>query len=307
MSFLGLSSSRGGAGPLDYWKQTVPLSELVAATAALLCTVGDVTLVIDNADVVAGIRAGPHHKHKTNVHAWRVFWRTAGDRRLTVHKVKSHLSEEAAAEAGVEPLLWFANASADRLAEHAAQEAQLSQEDVAAVQAADRKATQVLEHLTAVAFHVAQDARRLYGPANRLERAREARDRAEARKGRLETALSNTTHQWCEAKNRCQACFLGPQKGQPREAFLLTACTGRPFQIHDSHSLKRHRGLWFCSVCGGTGSRRFSARGLGGPCHPASTTGRRTLQRLQEGRLPYHVSAWPDEGAEEAFGLELVD
>ncbi len=297
----------GGAGPLDYWKQTVPLSELVAATAALLCTVGDVEFVIDNADVVAGIRAGPYHKHKTNRHAWRVFWHTAGDRRLTAHKVKSHLTEEEATEAGVEPLLWYANASADRLAEQAAQAAQPSQEDAAAVQAADRKAALVLEHLTAVAFHVAQDARHLYGPANRLERAREARERAEARKGRLETALSNTTHQWCGTKSKCLTCFLGPTKDQPKEAFLLTACTGRPHQIHDSHSLKRHRELWFCSVCGCTGSRRLAARGLGGPCHPASDSGRRTLLRLQAGRLPYHVKAWPDEGAEAAFGLELVD
>jgi hypothetical protein len=222
-------------------------------------------------------------------------------------KVKSHQTETEATDAGVEPLHWFANDAADRLAERAAQEAQPSQEDVQAVQAADRKAAAVLQHLTAVAFHVAKDARRLYGPANRLERAREARARAAERRGRLEAALSTTAHQWCETRHRCKACFLGPRRAQPKEDFLSTACTGRPFQIHDSHSLKRHRGLWFCSVCGGTGSRRFSARGLGGPCHPASTTGRRTLQRLQEGRLPYHVSAWPDEGAEEAFGLELVD
>ena len=224
-----------------------------------------------------------------------------------VTKIKSHLTEAEAADGGVDPLHWFANDSADRLAERAAQEAQLSQEDVQAVQAADKKATAVLQHLTAVAFSVAKDARTLYGPANRLERAREARERAAERRGRLEAALSTTAHLWCETRHRCKTCFLGPRRGQPREDFLGTACTGRPYQIHSSHSLKRHRGLWFCAVCGGTGSRRFAARGLGGPCHPASATGRRTLQRLQEGRLPYHVAAWPDEGAEEAFGLELVD
>jgi hypothetical protein len=207
----------------------------------------------------------------------------------------------------VDPLFWFANDTADKLAEHAAQAARPSQEDAAAVQAADRKAHQVLEHLTAVAFHVAQDARNLYGPANRLERAREARERAGAKKGRLEAALSSTTHQWCEAKGRCLTCFLGPSRAQPKADFLLTTCTGRPHQIHDSHSLKRHRGLWFCAVCGCTGASRFAARGLGGPCHPASASGRRTLLRLQAGRLPYHLKAWPDEGAEEAFGLELVD
>ena len=41
-----------GSGPLDYWKQTVPLAELAAVTAVLLTTVGNLTVVIDNASIV---------------------------------------------------------------------------------------------------------------------------------------------------------------------------------------------------------------------------------------------------------------
>ena len=96
---------------------------------------------------------------------------------MTAIKIKSHLDETAALQAGVERLHWRANSLADELAEAAALEAQLPPEAVMAVQAADRKAYLVQEHLLAVAAAVAQDAARLYGPSTRLERAREARAR----------------------------------------------------------------------------------------------------------------------------------
>ena len=48
-----------GRGPLDYWKQTVPLAELAAAQALILCTEGYLTVVVDNASVVKGIQREP--------------------------------------------------------------------------------------------------------------------------------------------------------------------------------------------------------------------------------------------------------
>ena len=71
-----------GSGPLDYWKQLVPLAELAAATAVALCTVGDLTLVIDNASIVRGVRRGPHFKHPSNPQTWKVFWAAVGDRQV---------------------------------------------------------------------------------------------------------------------------------------------------------------------------------------------------------------------------------
>ncbi len=296
-----------GHGPLDYWRQTVPLAELAAVTALLLCTVGDITVVIDNDAVVRGIRAGPGRKHESNPHAWRVFWTVVGDRQVHAIKVKSHLDAAAAEAAGVPWLHWRGNLLADEQAERAALAAQLPPADLEAVRWADQRAQAVQEHLLAVSMAVAQDAGRLYGPSSRLERAREARQNAQARKERLEAATAGTSHQWCPTSGRCLVCFLGPTRDTPKAAFLLTPCGGQPHQIHGSHDLQRHRGLWFCGHCGATGVRRFSAhRGLGAPCHPPTASGKVMLARLRAGKLPYGRSAWPDQAVEEELGLELV-
>jgi hypothetical protein len=295
------------SGPLDYWKQTVPLAELAAVTALLLCTVGDLTVVIDNAAVVKGIQAGPTHPRVSNRHAWKLLWAAVGDRRLEAIKVKSHLDEPSAADAGVPWLHWRANALADQLADRAALAAQLPSEALEAVRQVDSKARAVQEHLLAVSMAVAKEAGRLYGPSARLERAREARLRGEERRAQLEATLARTAHRWCPTSGRCLACLRAPSRAVPKAAFLETACAGVPHQIHSSHALERHRGLWFCGHCGATGVSRFSAhRGLGAPCHPPTTSGKVMLTRLRAGKLPYGRSAWPDEAAEESLGLELV-
>jgi hypothetical protein len=294
-----------GKGPLSYWRQTVPLAELEAVKVAVLSTTGDITVVLDNAVVVSGIRKGPSARHDSNAHSWKLFWECVGSRRVTAIKIKSHLDEPAALRAGVEHLHWEANRLADELADAAALEAQLPPEAVMAVQMADQKAFLVQEHLLAVAAAVAQDAARLYGPSTRLERAREARARAQTRKEELEALLSTTAHRWCEATNRCLNCLVGPSRVEPLREFLASPCSGRPRAIHESHALQRHRGLWFCDRCGASGSRRFTARGLGGPCHPPTAYGLSVLSRIREGRLPAHRRAWPDEEEENLSGLIL--
>ena len=221
--------------------------------------------------------------------------------------MKSHLDEAAALEARVPWLHWRGNTLADQLAESATQAAQLEGADIEAVRWADTRAQALQEHLLAVSMAVAKEAGRLYGPSSRLERAREARQRAQARKERLEASLATTAHRWCPREGRCLVCLRAPTKEQPKGAFLESPCLGRPYQIHVSHDLKRHRGLWYCWYCGGTGTRRFSARrGLGAPCHPPTTCGKTMLTRLGAGKLPYHLTAWPDEAVEEELGLELV-
>jgi ribonuclease HI len=295
-----------GQGPLHYHKQTVPLSELEAVKVAVLSTQGNITVVIDNAVIVRGIRKGPHAKHRFNTHAWKLFWECVGDGVVTAVKVKSHQTAEAARDAGVEHQHWLANHLADQLADEAALSAQLPAQDIIAVQQEDRRAREVQEHLRAVAFAVAQAAPLLYGPSTRLERAQEARARAQDRRAALEAALATTQHRWCAVSGRCLTCLRGPAQSCTKGAFLRTECEGRPHQIHSSHRLRRHRGLWFCVHCGATGSRRFSARGLGGPCHPPTPSGTRTITRLLAGVLPYHRQAWPDEEEEEASGLVLV-
>jgi ribonuclease HI len=138
-----LSEVAYGAGPLLGWRQTVPLAELFAVKVALLCTKGDVTVIIDSIAVIRGIRRGPHYRHKRNSFHWRAFWEAVGDRTVTPIKIKSHLDRAEALNQGVLEQHWPANAAADAHAERAAAAAQLPAEDVEAVLATDAKARRV--------------------------------------------------------------------------------------------------------------------------------------------------------------------
>ena len=196
-----------GKGPLRYFKQTVPLSELEAVKVAVLSTRGNITVCIDNAAIVRGIQKGPHAKHTNNAHAWKLFWECVGGRVVTAVKVKSHQTAAEASAAGVEHRHWLANHLADELADEAALAAQLLAQDITAVQQADKRVLEVQQHLLAVAFAAAQRAQHLYGPITRLERAREARARAQGRKEALEAALATTRHRWCADSGRCLSCL----------------------------------------------------------------------------------------------------
>ena len=140
----------------------------------------------------------------------------------------------------------------------------------------------------------------------RRARVPAARARAAARRERRGALLATTDHSWCEARGRCLSCLRAPTRDVPKDAFLATPCQKRPFQIHDSHDLRNHRGLWYCQVCGAAGSKRFTTRGLGGECQPPTEGRLRTLTKLRAGDLPYGHRAWPDEAEEERTGLELV-
>ena len=83
-------------------------------------------------------------------------------------------------------------------------------------------------------------------------------------------------------------------------AFLKTACTGQPYQIHESHTIRLTRGLWWCEKCGGIGHQRFVK--LGKVCKDPSESAKRTIRKLQDGALPYGFKSWPDE----ADGTDLI-
>jgi hypothetical protein len=228
-----------------------------------------------------------------NTHPWRIFWESVGDRQILVTKVKAHQSREAAAEAGANLLYWEANQKADELAEAAAGRAQLPTEAFQAVQALDKEAAEVQEHLTAVALEMAKQAPRLYGANTRHLRQAEAAERGKQRRAELQEAARTTMHNINPKTGRCMNCFAGPTRETPRLAFLKSWCPNIPAQIHHSHKLRRCRGLWWCEVCGGSGSRTLKPK-LSRACQAPSRTGKLVIRRLQEGKKPYHVKAWPD-------------
>jgi hypothetical protein len=256
---------------------------------------------VDNASVVKGINRGPRAKYDSNAFLWRAFWTAVGERRIRARKVKAHLDEAAARAAGLAPLLWEANRRADELAEAAAADAQLPADAVEAVHEVDQEAAAVHEHLTAVARHVAAQAPLLYGANTKSLREAEARERAQQKKDELAEAERTTEHRLCPRTGRCLTCFAGPSREVPRLSFLRSACSRVPIQVHTSHHLRRTRGLWWCAVCGGTGSMHF--RKLAAPCAAPTQTDKRALKRLLDDRLPGHVRAWPEE--EEGEELQL--
>ena len=64
--------------------------------------------------------------------------------------------------------------------------------------------------------------------------------------------------------------------------------------VHDSHKLMVYRGLFVCRFCGAMGSSKL--RLLRAPCaHAFITSGRRTIQRVRSGLLPWGLTHWPDQ------------
>jgi ribonuclease HI len=288
-----------GWGPLTSWRQTVPLSELEAATQLARCTLGDLDINIDASYVVRGVRRGPENLPKRYTYQWQKFWEAVGGRAVVARKIKAHQSREEALGAGVAESDWAANEAADQLAEQAAMAAQLPAEAVAEVQRLDAEALKVQQHLAAVALDVARRAPSLYGPSSRLQRRAEAAQRARERRETLEEARRLTTHSLDEA-GRCKNCLRGPTGAQPALAFLRELCTGRPHAIHATHAMNLTRGLWWCERCGGIGHRKFQK--LSRECKRPSASAVRTIARLQKGDRPYHLSRWPDE--EDGLQLE---
>ncbi len=200
----------------------------------------------------------------------------------------------------MDPLHWEANQKADELAESAARRAQLPAEAVQAVLLQGKEA-EVQEHLVAVALQVATQAPQLYGANTRQLRQAEAAERGRRGRAELAEAANTTMHSINPKTGRCVNCFAGLSRSMPRLAFLRSVCPNVPTLIHHSHKLRRCRGLWWCEVCGGTGSKTFKPR-LSKKCQAPSTTGRLVIRLLQAGRKPYHVKQWPD--AEDDLILE---
>ena len=172
--------------------------------------------------------------------------------------------------------------------------AQLPAAAVAEVQRLDEECGHVQQHLLAVGMHVAKAAPQFYGPSSRFQRRADAAHRARERAAALDAAGRLTQHAPHERTGRCTRCFRAPSAELPRLAFLQTACTGRPYQIHESHTVRCTRGLWWCEKCGGLGHLRFVK--LGRACTDPSESARRAVRRLQDGLLPYSLKVWPDEG-----------
>jgi len=141
----------------------VPLAELEGVIQALKNTLGPITLAVDSAITIKTFNRGRNYVPPVNVQYWRRFWEQAGDRQITMVKVKSHTRPAPEREDGPPIDLWLANGTADAAADEGARRAQLPGHVITEVCRIDELTAKVQEHLVAVALHVASRAPELYG------------------------------------------------------------------------------------------------------------------------------------------------
>ena len=114
----------------------------------------------------------------------------------------------------------------------------------------------------------------------------------------LSEALQHTAHMIRESPSsiKCTVCLKFSPRGLAH-LWLGTACNrASPSGIHASHvpHLRTFRGLRFCARCGGLSSKRLRTLKL--PCpQKISTSGRKVLNRIQKGSLPFGMKSWPDQ------------
>ena len=75
--------------------------------------------------------------------------------------------------------------------------------------------------------------------------------------------------------------------------------------IHHSHKLNVYKGFVYCARCGyrrGTNQVRLLAK----PCAPPGQYGIRTLEAIQNGKLPPNLDAWPIEESSDDSSDELM-
>ena len=114
----------------------------------------------------------------------------------------------------------------------------------------------------------------------------------------LSEALHHTAHMIRESPSsiKCTVCLRFSPRGLAH-LWLGTRCNGAsPKGKYASHvpHLRTFRGLRFCGRCGGIFSKRV--RSLKHPCpQKISTSGRKVLNRIQKGALPFGMTLWPDQ------------
>ena len=147
-----------------------------------------------------------------------------------------------------------------------------------------------------IASHIAADAPEIYGASSKLDRQREAKLRAEGRRDIEQAAEGSSQHRVAQGARGvfCQVCHGRPTADIPKLQWLGTPCQGVSLRLDPSHKLMRHRGFFWCRVCGGVGAKMFCK--LGKPCnasHPITKHGDRAIRALEDSRLPPGYKEWP--------------
>ena len=296
---------------------TVPRAELYAIMLVVIHAIGAIVVVTDslvNVDIFLAGRAKCFQA--SNADLWkRIFARIdAGEVTLELQWSKGHADDlDTYVRYKVTPLNMFGNICADRLANIAAESAQVSMQDAmnlkwhySIVKQIQARAVVILASACEKDSTLAKMPPRVKLPAIT------STGYALATQHRV-TMISATLH--------CQDCLLHSsacEKG--RKEFLATPCNpntqmlrtmivgstkptvvpvGQRIQVgrmplDSSHKLKVYKGLFFCAHCGYHASEK--AQMLSKPCQPKNMQEAiRRVLRLHSGKLPSGMRHWPNE------------
>ena len=201
---------------------------------------------------------------------WERYYQAKGNRRVRVHKVKSHSTDDQLITGFVNWKDYVGNEYADKLANEGAVRAGLPAATLLEYDATDLMARQVQGRL--VAIITAGTTR--------------AKDRVDAISHRQKRKAAAAARAAQESQDQSQADLerLEQELG-PRQVPLKLG-GDKSTEIHISHRVTSCRGLYWCTVCGAYASSR--GRGLLHPCLGwKSLTGKACMDRVARGLTPH--------------------
>ena len=276
--------------------QSVPRSEVLAATEALLDTPLDheVTIVVDALAVIKGVWVGPKAKHEHTIEAdWRKLWHSLARRDAATHFlwVKSHCNDPAVFAKGwrLAPSLIFGNSMADHLAGKIAADVQVPTPYGLSLAEVQSRVRNVHDRMVVILMSIA-DFRKTHPDADAVRPTRPPRvqrmsplfEAAAHGHSLIPVPVSGQSERWAcvncgamasDRQLRLWRAFAIPCQGGAASIFA-TASRDRVVSLpafsqlqfsgrvtHFSHGLKMLNGALFCGKCGAlaTGHLRYLA------------------------------------------------
>jgi hypothetical protein len=282
-------------GTLAGGSQTVPRAELAALRFAAQFTAGQMRVLVDASVVTKGF--GNAGGRGANEDIWADIDKAVKGRSVTIMKVKSHVDAKQVVEQATPWEHIYLNELADAYAQKGAQMAAITRGTASRIEAADHKATLVINRLLAVGKHLLAA---LPPPAEAEQKRR--KEKKEEKKAKAPQPTEGVHKVEWGRQVRCRVCQATWAKGAWSSEACDPAAAVRK-KIDPTHDLRLHRGLLFCRVCGGTtalGGEGGSGvvKKLGVPCVGSTAFGQRVLGCLKRDRLPPGLSQWPQSGGE---------
>ena len=253
-------------------------------------------MLVDAACVVKGFRQTVRH---ANGDLWSDIDQAAAGREVEVIKVKSHVTEQELV-AQVAPVSYIVlNEMADLYAQKGARMAAVTLGMASKVALADQRAQLVIERLLAIGKHIFE---KLPPPEVAEQTLKKKRQQEEKERRPKPEDGPHVVQRGRHIK--CKLCKASWARGS-WSSMVCDPTAALVKKVDATHSLRVHRGLLFCSVCGGTSALEAEGakssgmvKKLGKPCLGSTSFGLRVLGCLRRDRLPPGLLKWPTASGE---------